>query len=513
VIQYCTDASEPRADVAALPGELKQVTVLFCDIVESTPLTERLGPEAMRDLVASFLETSLAEVRRNAGIAPQFLGDGFMALFGAPLAQEDHVQRALLAALAIQRTLRAGADRTHPPVRIGIHTGPVVFGPVDSGLEIPTTIGDTANVAARLQQAAKPGDILLSDVTYELARTYARVELVGPVTFKGKPTPILAYRLLDISERRSRFHQNEVDWEARAEQRPAAYRFGLRQDRVDVLPERFDTIDVAFAIETYEELGAKARALHERLKQTNSAQRVLRDVDRLLDSLGTTLEDVRPGVLLSRSRSIEAHRTAFEDELFPDAIAMIDDALHSLRDLLAVFPIVRRIEVERLALDLDRSADKIAGIREEMDAVNAAAAKSEAATEEAVAALSQNEAAIEEASDPVLRTSLVADQLLVLRNFGSAVAGGLANLRTELGDVSGKSWEAIKTELPKGVGAAARVAPMVALGVLAVYIAGPLAAISAAVPVFKPLANAIKRLTKEQKSGRTEHQGERRKHK
>src|SRR5580700_712211 len=108
----------------ALPGEMKQVTVLFCDIVGSTPLTERLGAEAMRDLVSSFLDLSLAEVRRYGGTAPQFTGDGFMALFGAPLTQEDHVQRALLAALAIQRALGGpedarDADKLELPVRIG----------------------------------------------------------------------------------------------------------------------------------------------------------------------------------------------------------------------------------------------------------------------------------------------------------------------------------------------------------------------------------------------------------
>src|SRR5262249_1979910 len=88
---------------STLPGEMKQVTVLFCDIVGSTSMTERLGPEAMRNLVSSFLEQSLAEVHCYGGTAPQFTGDGFMALFGAPLAQEDHVRRALLAAIAIQR--------------------------------------------------------------------------------------------------------------------------------------------------------------------------------------------------------------------------------------------------------------------------------------------------------------------------------------------------------------------------------------------------------------------------
>ena len=92
---------------------MKQVSVLFCDIVNSTPLTERLGPEAMRDLVSAFLETSLAEVHRYGGTAPQFTGDGFLALFGAPLTHEDHVRRALLAAIAIRQAL--GGDGEGAP--------------------------------------------------------------------------------------------------------------------------------------------------------------------------------------------------------------------------------------------------------------------------------------------------------------------------------------------------------------------------------------------------------------
>jgi class 3 adenylate cyclase/tetratricopeptide (TPR) repeat protein len=193
----------------ALPGEMKQVTVLFCDIVGSTPLTERLGAEAMRDLVSSFLAASLAEVERYGGAAPQFTGDGFMALFGAPVTQEDHVQRALLAALAIQRALGGTEDTIGPakldvPVRIGIHTGPVVFGPIGSRLPMDyTAIGDTANIAARIQQAAAPATILLSDATYELAQSYARVEPVGPLVLKGKADPVIAYRLLDVSQARA----------------------------------------------------------------------------------------------------------------------------------------------------------------------------------------------------------------------------------------------------------------------------------------------------------------------
>ena len=189
------------------PGEMKQVTVLFCDIVNSTAMTERLGAEAMRDLVSSFLRESLAEVHRYGGTAPQFTGEGFMALFGAPRAYEDHVRRCLLAALAIQRALGADASegaRLDLTVRFGIHTGPVVFGPLGEKLPMDfTAIGDTANVAARLQQAAEPGTILLSEATRRLAQSFARLEPVGPLTLKGKGEPMAAYRLLGVSHRRS----------------------------------------------------------------------------------------------------------------------------------------------------------------------------------------------------------------------------------------------------------------------------------------------------------------------
>ena len=198
--------STPRGKLAA---ELKQVTVLCCDIVNSTPLTERLGPEAMRDLVAAFLEASLAEVHRYGGTAPQFTGDGFLALFGAPLTYEDHVRRALLAAVAIRNALGndgegTGTGRLNLPVRIGIHTGPVVFGPIGESLPMDrTVIGDTANVAAGLQQLAEPGTILLSEATRVSAQGYARVDPVGSLAIEGKAEPTLAYRLIGASHRRS----------------------------------------------------------------------------------------------------------------------------------------------------------------------------------------------------------------------------------------------------------------------------------------------------------------------
>src|SRR4051794_34240905 len=113
---------------SALQGELRQVTVLFCDITNSTPMAERLGPERMHALLDRFFELALGEIHRYEGTVNQFLGDGFMAIFGAPLAHEDHARRAALAALGIQRTLQERATAFGLPpglelvLRMGMNT-------------------------------------------------------------------------------------------------------------------------------------------------------------------------------------------------------------------------------------------------------------------------------------------------------------------------------------------------------------------------------------------------------
>src|SRR6266545_5721189 len=158
---------------SALEGERKQVTVLFCDLPGSTTLAERLGPDAMHGFLNRFFELALAEIHRYEGTINQFLGDGFMALFGAPLAYEDHARRAIVAALGIQRRL---AERRHEflpalaeslAIRMGINTGFVVVGKIGDNLRMDyTAVGDTTNVAARLQQLAEPGAVLLSEATH-----------------------------------------------------------------------------------------------------------------------------------------------------------------------------------------------------------------------------------------------------------------------------------------------------------------------------------------------------------
>jgi hypothetical protein len=289
------------------------------------------------------------------------------------------------------------------------------------------------------------------------------------------------------------------------QQQPAAYRFRFQDEKVDVLPEPPEPEDRDFAFDTYQDLLTKAQELHDRLRGTNSARRVCSSVERLLTALGSRFDDLRPGLLLSRSRSLEADRAAFGDELFADAIAMMDDTLQTLRDLLAAFPIVRRIEAEGLALHLDRSADAIPTIQAEMGAITTAAVQSGIVTEGAIGALSQNDAAIEDATDPVVRTGLIADKLLVFRNLAGAMIGGvmtygriaLAAAGPELGGLAGKSWQVIKDELPKGIGTAARIAPVIVLMTLAGVIAGPIGSIASAVPVFGPISDALKNMIKD----------------
>jgi class 3 adenylate cyclase/tetratricopeptide (TPR) repeat protein len=195
-------AEKILASRSVLEGERKQVTVLFCDITNSTPLAERLGPEAMHDLLRRFFDVALAQVHRYEGTVNQFLGDGFMALFGAPLAHEDHARRAVLAAWSLQRTLQEQPECL--AVRMGLNTGLVVVGSIGDNLRMDyTAIGDTTNLAARLQQLAEPGRILLGESTYNLVRDVVRAEPLGPIQIKGKQEPVATYRLLGLGPSRS----------------------------------------------------------------------------------------------------------------------------------------------------------------------------------------------------------------------------------------------------------------------------------------------------------------------
>jgi class 3 adenylate cyclase/tetratricopeptide (TPR) repeat protein len=210
-------AQKILASRAALEGERKQVTVLFCDIANSTALAETLGPEAMHALLQRFFALGLEEVHRYEGTVNQFLGDGFMALFGAPLAHEDDARRAALTALEIRNTLHRRQAAPGLPagetlqVRLGLNTGLVVVGSIGDNLRMDyTAVGDTTNLAARLQQNAQPGQILASEATARLVRGYVELEDLGQIDVKGKSEPVHGFAITARGTRRSRLEQTRL---------------------------------------------------------------------------------------------------------------------------------------------------------------------------------------------------------------------------------------------------------------------------------------------------------------
>src|SRR5207302_1842068 len=185
---------------SAIEGERKGVTVMFADVSGFTAMSERLDPEDVHAIMDRAFAVTLDAVHRYEGTINQFLGDGVMALFGAPIAHEDHAHRALSAALAIQRELTPLAHevrRVHGvefQMRMGINTGPVVVGAIGHDLRMDyTAVGDTTNLAARLLAIANPGQIVASRRTQHLRDRVFSFEDLGDFQVKGKSEPVRAY--------------------------------------------------------------------------------------------------------------------------------------------------------------------------------------------------------------------------------------------------------------------------------------------------------------------------------
>jgi class 3 adenylate cyclase len=181
----------------ALEGERKQVTVLFADVSGFTSMSERLDPEAVHQLMNRAFELMLGEVHRYEGTINQFLGDGVMALFGAPIAHEDHAQRAVHAALSLQRVLQGyGAELQRTKgitfrVRLGLNTGLVVVASIGDNLRMDyTAVGDTTNLAARMLNLAEPGQIVLAEDTHRAVSGYFVTRPLGAHSrLRGKRSP------------------------------------------------------------------------------------------------------------------------------------------------------------------------------------------------------------------------------------------------------------------------------------------------------------------------------------
>jgi class 3 adenylate cyclase/tetratricopeptide (TPR) repeat protein len=197
---------------SVLEGERKQVTVLFADLKGSLELilADR-DPEEARQLLDPVLERMMAAVHRYEGTVNQVMGDGIMALFGAPIAHEDHAVRACYAALAMQAAVKQYAtqvQRSHGvpvQIRVGLHAGEVVVRAIGSDLHMDyTAVGQTTHLAARMEQMAVPGSILLTQAVRSLAEAYVQVTPLGPVSVKGLAAPVAVFELIRASGIRRR---------------------------------------------------------------------------------------------------------------------------------------------------------------------------------------------------------------------------------------------------------------------------------------------------------------------
>jgi class 3 adenylate cyclase/tetratricopeptide (TPR) repeat protein len=194
-----------------LEGERKQVTVLFADVANYTSMCEALDFEEVPKIMDGCFKLLLNEIHKHEGTVSQFTGDGIMAIFGAPLAHEDHAQRACYAALSIQRALGPYAQKVREEysldfkMRIGIHSGGVIITSIGDDLSLDfVALGDTTNLASRMETTASPGSILVSKDTYDITSSFFNFRPVGKLTIKGKGELIQAYELIGPGEVQTR---------------------------------------------------------------------------------------------------------------------------------------------------------------------------------------------------------------------------------------------------------------------------------------------------------------------
>ncbi len=196
---------------SSLEGERKRVTVLFADVKSSLELVADRDPEDARKLLDGVLKRMMEAVHRYEGTVNQVMGDGIMAIFGAPVALEDHAVRACYAALQLQRKIARYADRVrntegiYVQVRIGINSGEVVVRSIDNNLRMDySAVGQTTHLAARMEQIATPGSILITADTLRLAEGYVQVKSLGGVPIKGVGAPVEVYEVVGAGPVRSR---------------------------------------------------------------------------------------------------------------------------------------------------------------------------------------------------------------------------------------------------------------------------------------------------------------------
>ena len=223
---------------SSIEGERKLVTVLFADVANYTSMSEKLDPEEVHQIMDGCFRILIDEIHRYEGTVDKFTGDGVMALFGAPIAHEDHAQRTCYAALAIQEAMGEYAEKIEKDcgvefrMRIGIDSGHVMVGSVGNDLKMDyTAIGDPVNLASRMEGLAEPSTVYVTGDTFKLTEGFFHFEALGKVSIKGKEEPVETYKLRAVGEIETRFG---------AAVAKGLSRFVGRQKEITALKEAFD---------------------------------------------------------------------------------------------------------------------------------------------------------------------------------------------------------------------------------------------------------------------------------
>jgi class 3 adenylate cyclase/tetratricopeptide (TPR) repeat protein len=223
---------------SSIEGERKLVTVLFADVANYTSVAEKLDPEEVHEIMDGCFRILMDEIHRYEGTINQFTGDGVMALFGAPVAHEDHAQRACHTALSIQKAMGEYGERIKKEcgvdfkMRIGLNSGPVIVGSIGDDLRMDyTAVGDTTNLASRMESIARPGTILVSTDTFRLARDFFEFESLGKVELKGKEKSLETHKL---------FKAGEVETRIGASVAKGLTRFVGRENSITALKEALE---------------------------------------------------------------------------------------------------------------------------------------------------------------------------------------------------------------------------------------------------------------------------------
>jgi class 3 adenylate cyclase/tetratricopeptide (TPR) repeat protein len=270
--RFCQSCGRPLVPAEPPREARKVVTVLFADVTGSTGLGERLDPETMRRVMGRYFEEMKAALEAHGGTVEKFIGDAVMAVFGIPVLHEDDALRAVRAAMEMRERLvrlNQELDRDRGVAiltRTGINTGEVVAGDPATGQTLVT--GDAVNVAARLEQSAAPGEVLLGEATFRVLRDAVTAEVVPPLTLKGKEAPVSAYRLVDVHP------------EAEAIRRTLDSPMVGRDRQLALLRQTFDTAVADRACHLFTVLGSpgvgKSRLVHEFVAAVRGEARVLR---------------------------------------------------------------------------------------------------------------------------------------------------------------------------------------------------------------------------------------------